>query len=80
VADQVAGSGRSAVVPHRVVIFIRVVGCGTRPSMPIRQNSRQPIESATVVVGRAGDHRRLHRIQIVHPTGPIRANAWSVEV
>ncbi|ROP27574.1 hypothetical protein EDD30_0255 [Couchioplanes caeruleus] len=34
-------------LPHRVVIFIRVVGCGTRPSSPIRQNNRHPIESAT---------------------------------
>jgi hypothetical protein len=30
-----------------VVIFIRVVGCGTRPSIPIRLNSRHPIESVT---------------------------------
>jgi hypothetical protein len=33
--------------PHRVVIFIRVVGCGTRPSMSMRQNRRHEIESAT---------------------------------
>ena len=33
--------------PHRVVIFIRGVACGTVPSMPIRQNSRHEIESAT---------------------------------
>jgi hypothetical protein len=36
-----------APLPHLVVIFIRVVGCGTLPSMPIRVNSRHPIESAT---------------------------------
>ena len=33
--------------PHRVVSFISVVGCGTGPSSPIRQNRRQLIESAT---------------------------------
>jgi hypothetical protein len=34
-------------LPHRVVIFIRVVGCGTFPSIPIRANIRHEIESAT---------------------------------
>ena len=33
--------------PHRVVSFISVVGCGTRPSSLIRQNRRQEIESLT---------------------------------
>ena len=37
----------TAVVPHRVVSFINVVGCGTRPSIGIRQNRRQVIESET---------------------------------
>jgi hypothetical protein len=32
---------------QRVVSFISVVGCGTDPSTPIRQNRRQVIESAT---------------------------------
>jgi hypothetical protein len=36
-----------AAVPHRVVSFINVVGCGTCPSNGIRQNRRQVIESAT---------------------------------
>jgi hypothetical protein len=40
---------RSSTVasPHFVVIFISVVGCGTWPSMSIRQNRRHEIESAT---------------------------------
>jgi hypothetical protein len=38
---------RSAMAPHRVVIFISAVGCGTRPSMSMRQNRRHEIESAT---------------------------------
>jgi predicted enzyme related to lactoylglutathione lyase len=33
--------------PHRVVIFINVVGYGTRTSMSMRQNSRREIESDT---------------------------------
>jgi hypothetical protein len=37
----------TAAVPQRVVSFISVVGCGTRPSSGIRQNRRQVIESAT---------------------------------
>ena len=37
----------TAAVPQRVVSFISVVGCGTRPSIGIRQNRRQVIESAT---------------------------------
>lgn len=37
----------AAAVPHRVVNFISVVGCGTRPSSGIRQNRRQVIESVT---------------------------------
>jgi hypothetical protein len=37
----------TAAVPQRVVNFISVVGCGTCPSSGIRQNRRQPIESAT---------------------------------
>jgi len=36
-----------AAVPHRVVSFINVVGCGTLPSSGIRQNRRQVIESLT---------------------------------
>jgi len=37
----------TASSPHRVVIFIRVVGCGTRMPNGIRQNRRHEIESAT---------------------------------
>jgi len=37
----------TAAVPHRVVSFISVVGCGTDPSNGIRQNRRQVIESDT---------------------------------
>jgi len=33
--------------PHRVVIFSRVDGCGTRVPSGIRQNLIQEIESAT---------------------------------
>jgi hypothetical protein len=33
--------------PHRVVSFISVVGCGSRPSMSMRQNHRHEIESDT---------------------------------
>jgi hypothetical protein len=33
--------------PHRLVSFISVVGCGTCPSIGIRQNRRQVIESLT---------------------------------
>jgi hypothetical protein len=33
--------------PHRVLIFINVVGCGTRTPNGIRQNRCQEIESAT---------------------------------
>jgi hypothetical protein len=37
----------TATLPHRVVSFISVVGCGTRPSSGIRQNRRHVIESLT---------------------------------
>ena len=37
----------TATWPQRVVIFINVVGCGTRPPSGIRQNRCQPIESVT---------------------------------
>jgi hypothetical protein len=37
----------TAAVPQRVVSFINVVGCGTRPSSGIRPNRRQVIESLT---------------------------------
>ncbi len=37
----------TAAVPQRVVSFINVVGCGTLPSIGIRQNRRQVIESLT---------------------------------
>jgi len=37
----------TAAVPQRVVSFISVVGCGTLPSIGIRQNRRQVIESLT---------------------------------
>jgi len=36
-----------AAVPHRVVSFISVVGCGTGTSSGIRQNTRHVIESET---------------------------------
>jgi hypothetical protein len=42
-----AWDDHGATVPHRVVSFISVLGCGTRPSIGIRQNRRQVIESAT---------------------------------
>ena len=37
----------TAALPHRVVSFISVVGCGTAPSNGIRQNRRHVIESVT---------------------------------
>lgn len=37
----------TAPSPHREVIFISVVGCGTRPSSGIRANRRHEIESPT---------------------------------
>ena len=37
----------TASCPHRVVIFINVVGCGTRVPNGIRQNRCQEIESDT---------------------------------
>jgi hypothetical protein len=37
----------TTALPHRVVSFINVVGCGTDPSSGIRQNRRQVIESLT---------------------------------
>src|ERR1019366_7218374 len=37
----------TASMPQRVVSFINVVGCGTLPSIGIRQNRRQVIESLT---------------------------------
>jgi hypothetical protein len=40
-------SPATASSPHRVVIFINVVGCGTRVPNGIRQNRCQEIESAT---------------------------------
>ncbi len=35
----------TAAIPQRVVSFINVVGCGTFPSIGIRQNRRHVIES-----------------------------------
>ena len=40
-------SPATASSPHRLVIFINVVGCGTRVPNGIRQNRCQEIESAT---------------------------------
>ncbi len=58
------------VVPHRhgqpsdqVVIFIRVIGCGTRPSNGVRANRRHEI------VEEQRERREEHRIvqQRIHP-------------
>ena len=46
-ASNASFSPSTAADPQRVVSFINVVGCGTDPSSPIRQNLRQVIESAT---------------------------------
>jgi hypothetical protein len=46
-AHNASFSPATAASPHRVVSFISVVGCGTRPSSAIRQNRRQLIESLT---------------------------------
>ena len=46
--DPICGdTPEDAAVPHRVVSFISVVGCGTLPSVGIRQNRRRVIEPAT---------------------------------
>jgi hypothetical protein len=45
VASNYSLSAATTESPHRVVIFISVVGCGTRPSMSMRQNRRHDIES-----------------------------------
>ncbi len=46
-ASSASFSPPAATVPHRVVSFISVVGCGTFPSSGIRQNRRQVVESLT---------------------------------
>jgi len=46
-ASSASLSPSTAALPHRVVSFINVVGCGTDPSSGIRQNRRQVIESLT---------------------------------
>jgi hypothetical protein len=46
-ASNASFSSSTVAAPHLVVIFIKVVGCGTMPSMSIRQNRRHEIESAT---------------------------------
>ena len=46
-ANNASFSPSTAAEPHRLVSFIRVVGCGTGRSMPIRQNCRQVMESDT---------------------------------
>jgi hypothetical protein len=46
-ASSASFSPSTAVLPHRAVSFISVVGCGTLPSSGIRQNRRQEIESLT---------------------------------
>ncbi len=46
-ASSASFSPSTAALPHRLVSFISVVGCGTLPSIGIRQNRRQVIESLT---------------------------------
>jgi hypothetical protein len=46
-ATSAALSPATAASPQRLVIFINVVGCGTRTPNGIRQNRCQEIESAT---------------------------------
>jgi hypothetical protein len=46
-ASNASLSPSTATLPHRVVSFINVAGCGTCPSNGIRQNRRQVIESDT---------------------------------
>jgi hypothetical protein len=46
-AHSASFSPATASSPHRLVSFISVVGCGTRPSIGIRQNRRHVIESLT---------------------------------
>jgi hypothetical protein len=46
-ASKASLSPATAALPHRVLSFINVVGCGTDPSKGIRQNRRQVIESDT---------------------------------
>jgi len=46
-ASSASFKAATSVSPHREVIFIRVVGCGTREPKAIRVNRRQQIESPT---------------------------------
>ena len=46
-ANNTSFNPSTAAGPRRVVSIINVVGCGTAPSNPIRQNQRQVIESDT---------------------------------
>jgi hypothetical protein len=46
-ASSASFSPATASSPQRVVIFINVVGCGTRVPKGIRQNRYQEIESET---------------------------------
>ncbi len=46
-ASSVSFSASTVSSPQRVVIFINVVGCGTRPPCPTRQNRDHETESAT---------------------------------
>ena len=51
--------------PHRVVIFISVLGCGTASVMPIRQKRRQANESATSAQSVSKPSRYLKRKNIM---------------
>ena len=46
-ASSASFSPATAALPHRVVSFISVVGCGTAAPSGIRQNRRHEIESDT---------------------------------
>jgi hypothetical protein len=46
-ANNASFNAATASSPQRLVIFISVVGCGTRIPKGIRQNRCQEIESAT---------------------------------
>jgi hypothetical protein len=55
IASSASFNASTACWPQRVVIFINVVGCGTRPPSGIRQNRCHLIESVT------SRHSRLDR-------------------
>ena len=66
-AHSASFSPATAPSPHRVVSFISVVGCGTLPSIGIRQNRRHEIESLT----------SAHRLSKPSKAAALGAVSWA---